>query len=288
MAVVAVRKALESLLTETDDLDEKQDNILRFVDDINGLLEKHFPGKWKYTHDVRVAITYLALIIPSRNYLFKSTPAHYFARYMDFDTDIGYGANFKLKFYYQMCNELLAEVEACPELLAKDSERKVNWKDESHHILVTDLIYCFGVYKFMRDGLYEPAPRKTGKSGDSSQAEREKRASELQDRLEKLQDEMDALEKEIAELPQYRFEGKTIKTKLYGEVTISKQDGEYLTFSAAGKERQFALPGCITNGFLIPDDPAITERYKNESALQEKLQKLNTEQKMLNIELARY
>jgi len=284
----AVRKALRSLLAETEDPDEKQDNILRFVDDINALLEKHFPGKWKYTHDVRVAITYLALIDPSQNYLFKSTPAHYFARYMDFDTDIGYGANFKLKYYYQMCDELLAEVEACPELLAKDSEREVNWKDNSHHILVTDLIYCFGVYKFMRDGLYEPVPRKKGKSTDSSQAERAQKASELQERLEKLQDEMDAIEKEIADLPQYSFEGKAMKTRLYGEVIISKQDGEYLTFSAAGKDRQFALPGCITNGFLIPDDAAITERYKTESSLQEKLQKLSTEQRMLNIELAKY
>ena len=182
----AVRNALEALLAGPEDTDEKQDRILRFVDDINALLEKHFPGKWKYTHDMRVAITYLALIKPSENYLYKSTPAHYFARWMDFDTDLGYGADFKLKHYYRMCDELLAEVSACPELLGKDAERVSDWKDPSKHVLVTDLIYCFGVYPAMRSGLNEPAPNTKKGSMAALMAQRAKKAEELQARLEQL------------------------------------------------------------------------------------------------------
>ena len=93
-----VRKALEELLAETEDEDEKQEKCLRFVDEINALLKKYYPGKWRYEQDERSAITYLALIDPSHNYLYKSSPAHYFAEWMRFSADIGYGKTFKLRY----------------------------------------------------------------------------------------------------------------------------------------------------------------------------------------------
>ncbi|MBR1708898.1 MAG: hypothetical protein IJ719_08735 [Clostridia bacterium] len=285
----AVRKALEDLLSETADVDEKQSNILSFVDTINVMLEKHYPGKWKYTHDVRVAITYLALIVPSENYLFKSTPAHYFARWMGFDTDLGYGADFKLKYYYRMCDELLADVNACPELLKKDAERKCSWRDPSKHVLVTDLIYCFGVYPVMRAGLNEPPTlRKKKNSAEAQQAERAKRAEELQARLNQMQDEIDAIQEEIDALPIVDLTGKTVQTKLYGPVTVELHEGSYLSFTAEGKKREFALPGCVVNGFVIPEDQVVVERYRKEAELQEKIQKLNSEQRLVNLEYGKY
>ncbi len=284
----AVRKALEGLLADTEDIDEKQDNILRFVDEINGLLEKHFPGKWKYTHDLRVAVTYLALIKPSENYLFKSTPAHDFARWMEFDTDLGYGADFKLKYYYQMCDELIEKVRDCPELLEKNAVRQKIWADEDLHLLATDLIFCFGSYPFMNAGLNEPVPRKKGSSAAAQQATRARRAKELQDRLEELQDEMDALENEIAGLPAVDFIGKTFKTKMYGVVTIDSQEQNYLSFTVNGSQRQFALPGCVANGFLIVEDPAVVERCRKEVELLDSLKKLNSEQRIVNMELSKY
>ena len=284
----AVRKALEELLVDTANVDEKQDNILRFVDTINAMLEKRYPGKWKYTHDVRVAITYLALIIPSKNYLFKSTPAHYFARWMGFETDLGYGTDFKLKYYYQMCDQLLTEVNACPELLAKDAERKCAWRDPSNHVLVTDLIYCFGVYNQMRAGLNEPEPKKKKNSPEALQAEKAKRAEELQTRLDQLQDGIDAIQEEIDALPVVDLVGKTVQTKLYGPVTVEKHDGKYLAFSAGGKLREFVLPGCVINGFVIPEDSDVVERYRKEAELLEKIEKLNAEQRLVNLEFRKY
>lgn len=283
-----VRKALEDLLTEIDDVDEKQDHILRFVDEINGLLEKYYPGKWKYTHDVRVAITYLALIIPSQNYLFKSTPAHDFARWMGFETDLGYGADFKLKYYYQMCDELLAEVNACPELLARDAQRKCAWRDPSNHVLVTDLIYCFGTYPEMRAGLDGPAPRTKKSSAEAKYVERAKREAELQARLNELQDQMDAIQSEIDALPNVDLTGKLVKTKLYGTVNVEKHEGSYLTFTAGGKQREFALPGCVIQGFVVPEDTGAVERYRQEAELLDKMQKLSSEQRLVNLEYGKY
>lgn len=284
----AVRKALEGLLADTEDVDEKQENIIRFVDDINALLEKHYPGKWKYTQDLRVAVTYLALIDPAHNYLYKSTPAHDFARWMEFDTDLGYGDNFKLKFYYQMCDELLAEVNARPDILERDATRKCNWKDKSNHILVTDLIYCFSTYNWMREGLNEPVPRNRKGTAAAQQADRARRAAELQTRLDELQDAIDSTEKEIGNLPQIDYTGKTIRTKLYGEVTVDKQEGNYLTFTAEGKQRQYLLPGCVCNGFMLAENADIAERYRKEAELLEKVQQLNKEQRLVNLELGKY
>lgn len=282
-----VRKTLENLLKETEDVDEKQDNILRFVDEINGLLEKHYPGKWKYTHDLRVSVTYLALIDPAHNYLYKSTPAHDFARWMEYSTDLGYGADFKLKHYYRMCDELLAEVNARPDVLEKDALRKCNWRDSSNHILVTDLIYCFGSYNRMRVGLNEPI--RTRKSGITTQrAEKAIRAEELQKRLNQLQNEIDLVEMKIAELPKLDFRGKTIRTKLYGDVVVEKHEGNYLTFTAAGKQREYLLPGCVCNGFVIVEDSSAVEKYQREAEYLEKLEKLNKEQRLVNLELGKY
>ena len=135
-----VRELFQILLKETDDADQKQEQILVFVDGCNTLLGKHFPDKWKYEQDVRAAIGYLGMIHPATNFLFKSSPAHFFAQYMDYQDDIGRGQSFKLKKYYRMCEELLSHIKNCPELLAVDAARPVNWKDPSGHVLTTDLI----------------------------------------------------------------------------------------------------------------------------------------------------
>lgn len=283
-----VRKALEELLADTEDEDEKQEKCLRFVDEINALLKKYYPDKWRYEQDERAAITYLSLIDPYRNYLYKSSPAHYFAEWMRFSADIGYGKTFKLRYYYQMCDELLAEVNACPELMAKNAERKCGWKDRSNHVLVTDLIYCFGVYDFMRKGIDAPPPRARKASAEARAAERARMAEELQGKLDGLQDEVDALEQEIAALPVLDFAGKTIRTKAFGEVAVNRQEGNYLYFTKEGKERFYVLPKCITNGFVVTEDQDLMERCVNETELLDKIDKLGSQQRLLLIELKKY
>ena len=284
----AVRKALAGLLAETDDVDEKQSQIITFVDEINGMLEKHYPGKWKYTQDLRVAVTYLALIHPLTNYLFKSTPAHFFARYMGFDTDLGYGSDFKLKYYYQMCDELLKEIENRPELLAREETRKTAWKDKSNHLLVTDLIFCFEAYGFMKNGIHEPEPRKKTGSTAISAAGRAETIKELQDRMEKLQDEIDVIRGKIAELPAISLTGTRVKTKAFGEMVVEKQVGDYITFTAQGKERHFALPDCVVNGFVIPEDQSAIDLCNKMAELRGEIEKQNREQRVLMIEMKKY
>ena len=190
-----VLSALTVLLSDTSDTDQKQDQITSFVDSINSLLKKHFPGKWKYEQHVRDAICYLAMIKPTENFFFKSTPAHEFARYMEFGGDIGYGQTFKLRNYYTMCYELVDYIKSNPELVQANQYRPVNWKDSSFHVFAYDLIYCFSVYK-LNDGMKEPIP--LGKPTTLQQRRyREQQADELQKQLDDLQEQIDKLQQDI-------------------------------------------------------------------------------------------
>lgn len=283
-----VYKALEVLLEDTEDVDEKQDKIAAFADEINAILEKHYPGKWKYTQDNRSVIMYLAMIDPAHNYMFKSTPAHYFARWMEYPTDIGSGATFKLKHYYSMCDELVAAIRENPEVIAKEQERKTTWKDNSYHMMAWDMIYSFTYYKELHGDIPEPAPRNRSSSGKQSEAERMRIAEGLQAEMEALQDQIDAIEKEINELPKVEFAGKQIKTKAFGEVTIERQEENYVIFTAGGKERQFVLPDCVTQGFIIPEDPKIIELCNKISGMRAEAEKLSQQQRLKTIELRKY
>ena len=282
----SVRNALTALLVDTDDVDQKQDQILTFVDTTNALLEKYFPGKWKYTQDVRSAIAYLSMIKPAQNYIFKSTPVHYFARYMEYPNVIGSGQTFKLRYYYAMCDELVEYIKASPEIMQIDSTRASTWKDPSYHVLAYDLIYCLDVYGLV-DGMREPVP--TGKTANRQQeAYRLQKAKDLRTEIEKLQDQIDNLQRQMDALPVYSLEGQAMKTKAFGMVTITRHDGSYLFFESGGKVRKFVLPDCVSKGFLIPDDQTVKERYCTEASLLQQIETLEREQKLLNRELLGY
>ena len=102
-------------------------------------------------------------------------------------------------------------------------------------------------------------------------AERERQAAARQAELAALRGELDAL-------PAHDFTGATLATRAFGRVTIQRQEGNYLYFTARGAERKFALPGCIVQGFLIPDDPAVVEAYRQREALEARIRAIETEE----------
>ena len=79
-------------------------------------------------------------------------------------------------------------------------------------------------------------------------------------RLEDLKAQLDAL-------PEYNFTGMEMGTKAFGRVTIKEHTGDYLTFDTPMGEKTFALPGCILQGFLIPDDPEIASVLQKRAEL---------------------
>ena len=101
---------------------------------------------------------------------------------------------------------------------------------------------------------------------EKEQVERDEKATH--------QAEIDEVEAELTSLPAYEFAGKEMGTKGFGRVTILRQEGNYLIFNAKGMEKKFALPGCVIQGFLIPDDPEIVEVFKRRETLLKKLEQL--------------
>lgn len=104
--------------------------------------------------------------------------------------------------------------------------------------------------------------------------EKEKASEDERNEAEALEAEIMLAETELAALPIYDFAGKEMDTKAFGRVTILRQEGNYLTFEAGGRERTLALPGCVVQGFLIPDDPWIIENCKKCQELEMQLAEL--------------
>ena len=99
------------------------------------------------------------------------------------------------------------------------------------------------------------------------EAEEQAREAETKARREALQAQLDAL-------PPVDFTGMTVGTKAFGRVTIQKQEGSYLFFEARGAVRKFALPGCVLQGFVIPDDPTLAETIRERERLTDLLKQV--------------
>jgi len=282
-----IRAAFKELLKEDyGDIDARQGRILNFLDTCNALLEKHYTGKWKYVQDMRSVIDYLAMIKPAENYLFKSMTAHYFAKYMEYGNDIGAGQTFKLRNYYEMCDQLVQQISNQPELLKIDDGRTPRWKDPSHHVLAYDLIYCLGVYEFT-DGMKMPVSKKKHSQTKQS-AYREEMAQALQQEIDALQDQIDSLAATLSDIPKWDFTGKTMKTKAFGVVDIHRQEGRYVYFTARGEEKKFSVPDSIAGGFLIPENTETINACKQEMDLLKQIDALEKKQKIKYLEIRHY
>ena len=187
-----------------------------------------------------------------------------------------------------MCDELLAEVKQCPEVLAKDAVRKVGWKDPSGHLLTTDQIFCFYTYPFMREGINAPAPRtKQGAAAVRKKKRRSKRRNNCRTGWRNSRTRSTRSRGKLAGCRCTLLRGKRFRTKLYGEILIEKQESAYLVFTAEGKKREYRLPECITKGFLIPEDPEMEDRFWKEAEQQKEAEAISSEQRRLNMELRR-
>ena len=85
---------------------------------------------------------------------------------------------------------------------------------------------------------------------------------------------MDSAQAELESLPAYDFTGMEMNTRSFGRVKILQQEGNRLRFEVNGAIKTFSLPGCIVNGFLIPEDAAIVDVFQHRQALEARLKSL--------------
>ena len=99
----------------------------------------------------------------------------------------------------------------------------------------------------------------------------------LQKKL-KLQFQLAEVHEQLRQLPAIDLVGRTFSTRAYGHVTVIRREGNFLVFPYQGTEKRAALPGCITQGTLVPDDPDVREIYRQYGMV---LEYMNRLEKML-------
>ncbi len=90
----------------------------------------------------------------------------------------------------------------------------------------------------------------------AQQMRMDREAAEAAER-EEAEAAIENIQKQLLALPEYNFTGEEMGTKAFGRIVIKQHEGEYVTFDTPAGEKTFALPNCILQGFLIPDDPEI-------------------------------
>lgn len=103
---------------------------------------------------------------------------------------------------------------------------------------------------------------------------RDERDSEKQSEAAALQTAIESVQAELNALPTCDFTGMEMRTKAFGRVKILRQEENRIKFEVNGVEKTFALPACIAQGFLIPDDPAVIAAFQRRQELEEKLKSL--------------
>jgi len=91
---------------------------------------------------------------------------------------------------------------------------------------------------------------------------------------EARQAEIEGLRSQIAAIPECDFVGMEFGTRAFGRVKITRREGDYLFFEARGTEKKFVLPGCIVQGFLVPDDKAVVENFIMKQKLMDRLEEV--------------
>ena len=102
---------------------------------------------------------------------------------------------------------------------------------------------------------------------DDQDSEKQSEAAALQTAIESVQVELNAL-------PICDFTDMEMRTKAFRRVKILRQEENRLKFEVNGIEKTFALPACIAQGFLIPDEPAVITAFQRRQAPEEKLKSL--------------
>lgn len=263
----AVKNLFRNLFAEDNgDLDVRQKKIEKFIMDANELIEKLHSSNNVFMNDQRSAMAYLFLNDPDNHYLYKASEAKDFASCVEFYDDWGSGNVFNLKAYYKMCDMLVDEIKACPELIETHKSRyETNSEKELHpdvnyHILAFDIIYGAPENRY---NFYEGIPFSaiTAEKRKLYQ-ERVKKAEELYNEVLAAQEKADLLNKAKKYYLDNLNVGDKVKHKAFGTGTITEIDSESIIvrFDKSGETKKFILLKIFDGGFIKADLPDIEEK----------------------------
>ena len=242
------------------DVKVQMELIRNFFDQSNELLEKYFPDSYLYKQNSHSVSSYLFLYDPNHHYMYKATQSQVMADCIEFYDDWGTGDNIRLDVYYRMCDEILAEIRNCPELIATNQSRydgslhlepgKLH-ADPELHILLFDIIYCSHVYNLF-DGITFSRPKSKEKQ---LIIEQKNKAKELQMAYEKCRENAERLNDALQYFVSAIIEAGGVGHKAYGDCDVISVDERYIRIKVrkSGEEKQLGLAVVIMNGIVNVD-----------------------------------
>ena len=199
--------------------------------------------------------------------MYKATQSQVMADCIAFYDDWGTGDNIKLDVYYRMCDEILAEMKNCPELLATNKSRYDGnlhlapgelHPDSELHILLFDIIYCSHVYNLF-DGITFARPKSKEKQ---LIIEQKNKAKVLKSAYEEAKQKADYLDEALRYFTETIKEAGIVKHKAYGNCDVLSVDSKYikLRIQKSGEDKQLGMAIVIANGIISVDVLGFNEK----------------------------
>lgn len=280
--VELVRECFRWLYNEDDgDLKKRRGRAEMFADQITGRFRRYFPRMNKYTMTPANAVYFLNLWEPEDNFFYVPAEAKAWAEFMEYPAEFGNGASLDLTAYYAMCEQLVVELAAYPDLIAQHKERlaaQLGGINDQLHLLAYDIIHT----------AYERQYYPKGFSRNATAKERAKAVKEKQTRAElclQIADKEQALQELLAapvQLPD--LTGCRITHKMFGAGTVLPSEGQFMVIDFNGTQKKFSYTASLTSGYLTAEDDSVMQQmqdYQNYGkacdALQKELKALKDE-----------
>ncbi len=293
-----VREAFRRLLeNDGTDLKARQERAENFISEMNAILQRTAPDKWKYHQDMSSALMYLTLSDPDDNYMYKESECKGFAEYLGVKNDVFKKDALVLPEYYKMCDNVASELLQQSDLLQMVDEAleteadnlddsSITEVDGDRHLLVYDLICCAKKYQLYDEELFTGYSQKQQESADEESDQEEKK---IKNRIRALNRRRAAAVKKREALHFPVLKGESVSHLRYGTGTVTSQEDKYLTvtFERAGVKK-FVMPEALTKGFLKGVPEEAMELCGRIAELDEEIHKTQREIELLNIELNGY
>lgn len=279
---------VESLFSDTLFCDETridvvQDNMERFLDEMEKLRQSKYPRFYRYKQERHSASCYLFFFNPNLHFIYRYSDAEEFAKYIEFGKDLGSGDSFSLVNYYEMANLVVEALKEHASLLSKyeallrDSDDYFH--DDSLHLMAFDLMYCSRCYNFF-SGLSHIAKKESIKEY-SLQMLREAEEKEKAEKAQALENEIHALKIQMDQYADISLINVEVTQKTYGVGIIIGQERNKITVKFDNIEKVFMIHKKYSMRPTFENDTEVVEAFTVYSDLYDKVSSLESELKRL-------
>ena len=263
---------LDLLANDNNNLEKREQKIASFLQRSEELrLSTKYSKYYSYKQTARSVSGYLFLYDPAHHYMYKASEAHRFADVIEFYGDWGSGDQINLRAYYKMCDELVAEIENCPELKKTDESRSSIIgrytsselaNDDSHHILAYDIIFCNYAYDLDRDISF----KKLSLAEKKFHEERQRKAQEALSEYLQAEKDYQQLDEAVQHYDSVLVPGTRVWHRVNGTGIIQNRDnGNIAVQFENGEIFKYDPFATVFEGYLKFDDTlddATAQQYR--------------------------